>query len=254
PKGTEVLVALELDEQMGDLCITAVLKNDPAIRVSSSFSRGKADEKVYGELFQVIEDINKRGFSPQYMEEVSQQIVPIVRTANHILDPKTGREQEDIRKRAERELTELKLSFSEDRNQAEFFVDTFGFLLKTCSFLMETAQKERLQLLSEKLQFALDRNALSTIHAYTGDAEREMRNLPELVQMVHFCRFAIYQAHSQAPTQARAMAEKLDRFLYALERGNGAEAERLWRELEPNIRHWIDQDLPTASIATGISR
>ncbi|KKI98051.1 Hsp70 family protein [Prochlorothrix hollandica] len=254
PKGTEVLVALELDEQIGDLCITAVLKNDPAIRVSSSFSRGKADEKIYDELVQVIADINQRGLNPQYMEEVSQQIVPIVFTTNQILDPKTGREKADIRRRAERELTELKVSFSEERNDAKFFVDTFDFLLKTCDFLIEPSQKNRLQLLREKLQSALDRNDLSAIDAYTEDANREMKNLPDLVQIVYMCRLAISQAHSQNPTQARAMAEKLARMLSAMERGDGTEGERLWRELQPDILHWIDQDLPTASIATGISR
>lgn len=254
PKGTEVLVALELDEQIGDLCITAVLKNDPSIRISSSFSRGKADEKVYNDLAQVIEEINDRGFTPKYMEEVSQQIVPIVRTANQILDHQTGREKPDIRRRAERELDELKFSFSQERNRAEFFVDTFDFLLGTCDFLMEPLQQNRLRNLREKLQSALDRNDQSGIDAYTEEANREMKSLPDLVQMVYICRLAIFNANHQNPTQARAMAEKLARMLSAMERGDGNEGERLWRELQPDIVHWIDQDLPTASIATGLSR
>jgi molecular chaperone DnaK len=40
PQGTEVLVTAELDEKNSSLQITAALKNNPSVRVSSSFSRG----------------------------------------------------------------------------------------------------------------------------------------------------------------------------------------------------------------------
>lgn len=254
PKGTEVLVALELDEQMGDLAITAVLKNDPSVRVSSSFSRGKADEKVYEELVQVIQDLNNRGFDAQFTEAVSQQIVPVVSSANQILDPRTGREQEDVRQRAEQALTKLKLDFSEDRNTAEFFVDTFEFLLTNASFLMEASQQGRLRRLQEQLQQALDRNDLSALHVYTEEAKQEMKNLPNTVHILRFCRAAIYRANLEDPTQARAMAEKLGQMLDAMERENAFEADRLWRELQPQVNQWMEHAQSAGSIATGISR
>lgn len=47
PRGTEISVIMELDESQNGLSITASLKNNPAIRVSRTFSRGKADERIY---------------------------------------------------------------------------------------------------------------------------------------------------------------------------------------------------------------
>ncbi|MBW4550264.1 MAG: Hsp70 family protein [Aphanocapsa sp. GSE-SYN-MK-11-07L] len=253
-KGTEVAVSVELDEKVGDLCITAALKNDPSVRVSSSFSRGKADEKIYEELVQMIQNLNDRQLSASAMEEISQKIVPLVETANQVIDHKTGQARTDVQQHAEQELGKIKASVSTERNQAEFFVYVFDFFIEHCHFLFDESQLSRIRRLQAQLQQALDHNDLSGIHAYCEEAELEMERLPELVVLVRASQIAIHRANAKDPTAANSMADKLGRMLAAMERGDSREADLLWQRLQPEVSFWFDQSLPTGSIATGISR
>lgn len=50
------------------------------------------------------------------------------------------------------------------------------------------------------------------------------------------------------------MADKVGRMLEALKNREGREVERLLEELRPDVIHWLNQDLPTHSIATGLTR
>ncbi|BAZ86594.1 hypothetical protein [Dolichospermum compactum] len=36
--------------------------------------------------------------------------------------------------------------------------------------------------------------------------------------------------------------------------GDSNEADRLWRELQPDVQHWLNQELPSNSIITGLTR
>lgn len=105
-----------------------------------------------------------------------------------------------------------------------------------------------------QLEEAIENNNESVMQALSEDAEREISNLPDQVKLVRACVEAIKQAKAIAPTQARAMSEKLGRMVEALVNSDGREAERLWQELQPDVSHWLNQDLPTHSIATGLTR
>ena len=50
------------------------------------------------------------------------------------------------------------------------------------------------------------------------------------------------------------MADKLSRMLSALKSSDGHEADRLWRELQPDVIHWLNQELPSGSIVTGLTQ
>lgn len=100
PRGTEVLVNLELDEKSGVLGMTATLENDPSERVSFTFSRGRSDEKIYKELEETIAELNDQNLTHIGVEEVLKLALPVVQLSNQIIDPKTGEERRDLRDRA----------------------------------------------------------------------------------------------------------------------------------------------------------
>ncbi|MEO0969443.1 MAG: Hsp70 family protein, partial [Cyanobacteria bacterium J06639_18] len=118
PQGTEILVILELDEKIGNLQITAILKKDPSVKVSSLFSRGGTDEKINEDVDQIIQDINTRDLSKDTINELSKKVIQVIQTSNEIVDPKTGRERKDLRRQAVRKYEELKSDISEDRSDA----------------------------------------------------------------------------------------------------------------------------------------
>lgn len=255
-QGTEVQVYLELDEKNNELQITANLKNDSSVKVSCSFSRGRSDEKINGDLEQAIEDLNAQGLTAFGVEEALKLAVPVVQSTNQIIDVRTGEERTDMRDRAQDSLKKFKVSMSKERLEAEYLASECERLVELCSSLIPQPQQERLQRLTQRLEEAIESNNESAMQSLSEDAEQEIRNLPDEVQMVRACFLAIGQANAVAPTQASAMADKVSRMVSALERHDGHEADRLWRELQPDVSHWLgeQQQLPSKSIVTGLTR
>lgn len=97
PRGTEVLVNLELDEKHSGLKMTATLKNAPSERVSRTFSRGGSDEKIYKELEETIAELNNQNLTPLGVEEALKLALPVVESANKIIDPDTGEQRGYLR-------------------------------------------------------------------------------------------------------------------------------------------------------------
>ncbi|MFM2061265.1 MAG: hypothetical protein RLZZ507_935 [Cyanobacteriota bacterium] len=254
PAGTEIQVNLELDEQNNDLRMTAALKNDPAVRVSCIFSRGRADEKIYQELEAAIEEINHQHLTAFGVEEALKLAVPVVQSANQIINPITGEERSDFWDIAGENLKTFQMNMSADRLEAESLVTECDRLLKLCDFMLLKPQQEKLQQLTEKLQSAMDNNNLSGMQYHSEEARKELNNLPDEVQVIQACILAIQQARAIAPTAANALSDKLSRLLMAMKHGDVNEAERLLPELQPEVQHWLNQNLPNNSIVTGLTR
>ncbi|MFQ4144143.1 Hsp70 family protein [Chlorogloeopsis sp. ULAP02] len=254
PAGTEIWVNLELDEKNNDLAMTATLKNDPLVRVSCTFSRGRADEKIYRQLEEAIAELNNQDLTALGVEETLRLTVPVVQLANQIIDPRSNEERFDLRDRAIEKLQIFQVSMSKERLQAESIVNECDRIIKICGFMIPQLQQERLQKLSQELQDAIDANNLSRMESYSEDATREIDNLPDSVHLVRACMLAIRQANAVAPTQANAMSDKLSGMLKAFESGNVNEADRLWRELQPEVKRWLNQELPSNMIVTGLAR
>ncbi|WP_414754415.1 Hsp70 family protein [Anabaena sp. CCY 9910] len=254
PKGTEILVNLELDEKNSALKMTATLKNDPAERVSCTFSRGRSDERIYRELEVAIAELNKQDLTQLGVEEALKLAVPVVKLANSIIDPKTEEERIDKREDAQVSLQKFQVSMSKEALDAESLMNECDRIVQICGFLIPPPQKERLQKLSQDLQGAINTHDLSRMESYSEDARRELDHLPNEVQVIQASLLAIRQARQVAPTQASAMSDKLYRLLEAMESGNPQESDRLWQELQPDVKLWLNQELPSNMIATGISR
>ncbi|MDZ8051653.1 MAG: Hsp70 family protein [Aulosira sp. ZfuVER01] len=254
PHGTEILVNLELDEKNSVLGMTATLKNDPSERVSCTFSRGRSDEKIYQGLEEAIAELNNQELTDFGVEEALKLALPVVQLSNQIIDPKTGEERIDLRDRAGMNLQKFRVSMSRERLEAEFFVSECDRIVKFCGFMIPQPQQERLQKLSQDLQNAINSNDSSRMESLNEDAEKELNNLPDEAKLIQVSIAAIRQAHSVAPTQANAMSDKLSRMVGAMEKGDTHEADRLWRELQPGVKHWLNEESTAKSIVTGLTR
>ncbi|WP_071190681.1 Hsp70 family protein [Trichormus sp. NMC-1] len=254
PAGTEITVYLELDEKNSDLRMTATLKNAPAVKVSCTFSRGRSDERIYQDLEDAIAQLNHQNLTIFGVEEALKLAVPVVQLTNQIINPVTGEERSDLRLRAGENLQKFQVSMCPERLEAETQMHECDRIVRLCGFMILKPQQERLQTLSQELASAINTNNRSAMEYHSEEARRELTNLPEEVQVIQACIIAIQQAKAVAPTQANAMSDKLSRTLLAMSNGDGNEAERLLRELQPDVQHWLNQDLPTNSIITGLTR
>ncbi|MDJ0736171.1 MAG: Hsp70 family protein [Nostocaceae cyanobacterium] len=254
PQGTEILVTLELDEYMGDLQITAVLKNDPSVKVSSLLSRGGSDEKINDDVDKIIQDINNRGFSPDTIEKFSQQVMGVIQVSNQIVDPTTKKEREDLRQQAVQKYEELKKYISEDRSTASFWAYECDFVLNNYGFLIPASQQERLRNIAVQLRDAIFRNNISAMQMGVEQAVREMDLLANEIKNIQLCREAIYRANLTSPMQAATMNDKKDSMVSALQRGETQQANQIWLELQPEIQYWLYQKPETATIQTELSK
>jgi molecular chaperone DnaK len=155
---------------------------------------------------------------------------------------------------AEQKLKELEKLVSNDYNLAESLVRDLEFALETCAVLISDSQKGRIASICDQLNKAITDSNLSAIQKLTEDASREFENLPEFVKIVLLCKDAIVQAHGVNPTQASLINAKLNQMLSAIEQGNMYQAEQLLQELSPDIQQYLEQELPTRAIVTGIRK
>lgn len=253
PRGTEILVTLEIDERIGYLQATAALKNDPAIRVSCSFSRGGIDEDISRTVERLIAEMNEAAnLTEKGVNEANRIAGEVVQSANQIYW--NGKLQPDRLDSAQKKLRELEAFASEDYDKAKIYAGELDFIAQTCSFLVSPSQLERQQAIVKQLRHSIDTHNLSLMQKASEDAQRELENLPEEVQIILISREAISRAHAVSPATAKSMSAKLAQMVAALERGDNSTANQLWRELQPDVRHWIDRELPTGNIVTGLTK
>jgi molecular chaperone DnaK len=253
-KDTEVLVTLELDEQNGSLQITAVLKNDPSVKVSSLFSRGGTDEKINEEVDEIIQEINNRGYSTESVEDISQQVMRIIQVTNQITDPFTGVERQDIREQAYQKYEQLKDYISIDRRVASYWAYECNFVVQTYGFLIHSSQQDRLQMIELQLRNAMNQNDVSAMQTGAERASQEMALLPDEVKFILNCRDAAYYANRIAPARGEAINDKKERIVAALRRGDNQEANYIQQEIWGEVNYWLSQNLQTAKIDTGLSK
>ena len=253
PTGTEIQVFLTLDEQNNGLTITATLKNDTSVTVSGNFSRGGSDEKINRELEEAIADLNQQNLTAVGVETALCLAVPVVKLSNQIYS-RSGEERHDFRERAYADLQKFQVSMSKESLEAGVTINECDRVLQICDFIIHKEQQQRLQKLSSDLQDAVNALNISRMQSLSEEIQTELDHLPDKVQIIQACIAAIHQAQAVAPTQANAMTDKFSRMIGAMRAGNDIEAERLWLELQPDVNNWLNQELPSNKIATGLMR
>ncbi|WP_017295091.1 Hsp70 family protein [Geminocystis herdmanii] len=253
PKGTEVDVMVELDEENSALTMTASLKNNHAIRVSGSFSRGNQDEKIASQVEGLIKQLNDEGELTEIgVQRVNELAGEIVRASNQIY--LNGVLQHDRQQVAEEKLKELQAFACSDRDTILMYIRDFDFALKFGTNLMHDDQINRLNILLTQMNDSIDTNNISAMQKLAEDGSREFDNLPNLIHILLLVRMGIVRANRIAPAHGKVLENKFYTVLDAIQRGDGTTADRILPDLIEEIREYIDRDLPTGTIATGLTR
>ncbi len=251
-----MLVTAELDEANNSLQIKAALKNNPNITVSSSFSRGKIDEKICDDVQEIIQELNTEGaLTAVGVEKVNNIAAEIVTLANEIkAQEDKGIHRQDLIQKAEQKSRELRAFASEDLDEANFFVANFEFVIEQCSGLISEAQTLRYRALIKDLESAITSQNPQELKRVNKTAQEEYDQLPDVVNMIILCRAGIGKAYRTNPTDANVMAQRLSSFIEAMEAGNGTRAQQIFEQLLPDVQKYLDQKSVNYSVATGITR
>ncbi|MBL1210637.1 Hsp70 family protein [Geminocystis sp. GBBB08] len=252
-KGTEVKVYAELDEQNSALQITACLANNPSVKVSGSFSRGNQDEKINQDVEKAISQLNEEGVLTEYGVQSANQLAgEIVRASNQIY--LNGVLQRDRLEVAQEKLNELQNFASEDVSNTKMYLADFEFALEYCRHFLHDDQINRLNILIPKMKQALETKNFSAMQHLTEEAKQEYENLPQLVHILMLVQLGIIRANRIAPAHGKVLENKFYTELDAIQRGNTTTADRILPDLIQEVREYLDQDLPTGTIATGLTR
>jgi len=184
----------------------------------------------------------------------TEKISMIVKSANRIIDEKTGEVRPDMRQSAREELDDLKKTMSNERLDAELYIGEIAMMIRVCGDLIPVAQTQRMQKLSQELQDAINQNSISGMEYASERAVQELKNLPDRVQLISLCMMGIRRANQVNPSESRVMADKLDRLLGAMKNNQDMEVSRIAQDLFPMVDRYVDGAMPSTAISTGLSR
>jgi len=253
PKGTEILVTVELDEENNSLKMTAALKNNPQVKVSCSFSRGGVNEDISRQVEERIKELNDASNLTEIGVQRANEIAgEVVRASNQIYQD--GKVQRDRVNHAQNKLKELEEFASDEFDIAKLFIARFKLAFQVGGDWLHEDQNSRLQNLVARLQQALDSKNISTLQKLIEDAQREFENLPDIIKLIVALQEEIGRIHHLNPSHAGGMQVKFSQMLAALKQGDGTQAEAILRELQADIRPYLDRELPAGTIATGLTR
>jgi molecular chaperone DnaK len=254
PKGTEVTVLSEIDEQNEAVQMTAHLRNDESVRVSCSFGRGGQDAAIAKKVEELINQLNDEGgLSSGDVEAVYKLAGDVVQSSNSMIK-NDGTILKDRERDATEKLNRLEMYCSDDHAFSYYFIERFGFILEKCKSLIADEQEIRINNLRKELIEARNSNNISRMQKLVEDAKRENENLPDLVNLILLCRAGINRALQINPTAANAMTDKFARMLYALEHNDMQEVQDLLRQLLPDVEKYLDHEIATGTVATGLTK
>jgi molecular chaperone DnaK len=233
--------------------MTASLKNNPSVKVSGSFSRGNHDEKIASEVEGLIKKLNEEGELTEIgVQRANELAGEIVRASNQIY--LNGVLQHDRQQVAEEKLKELQAFACSDRDTILMYIRDFDFALKFGANLMHKDQINRLNILLTQMNDAINTNNISGMQKLAEDGSREFDNLPQLIHILILVRVGVIRANRIAPAHGKVLENKFANVLEAIQRGEGTTADRILPDLIEEVREYLDQDLPTGTIATGLTR
>jgi molecular chaperone DnaK len=251
PKDTEVLLTIELDEQHNSIQITAILKNDPSVRESCSFSRGGIDEKISHQVAAQLQELKQLDLTTFGVAEANRLVGDIMKSVNQIKDGNVAQRQDRLEE-AQSKLRELEVFASKDLTTASFLLSDFQLVIGNCSQHLHDRQVPIVEALIDRLQSILTTQNIAAIESCLAEGTRERDNLPDLIKMVLYCRIGVARAELIEPTHARSMRTKFDRLLVAMKYKDLTEIDRLIEELLPDVHTYANQETTTAQINTGI--
>jgi molecular chaperone DnaK len=254
PRGTEILLTVELDEQHHSIQIAAILKNDPSVRESCSFSRGGVDEKISLEVESLITEISETfSLTPYGVTEVNRLAGDIIKSMNQIKEGNLAQHQDRL-EAAQSKLRELKSFASVDLTRAESLLNELQFAMEYGRQDLHDLQIARIETTINNLESIIASQNLSAIDSCLTAGRTECENLPDVVKAVLYCRSAVSQANSISPTHGRALRIKFDKILVAMKYQDRSEFDRLISELVSELEPYEDVSTPVTLITSKVTR
>ncbi|MCP4689412.1 MAG: Hsp70 family protein [Desulfobacterales bacterium] len=106
-------ITLAIDEN-NLAAVTAALKELPEVGLSETLSRGKADEKLFQALEDLIEEANRKEYDGYQIEFLTERSVFVIKDIQKVIDKETGEVAESAYERAEMKIEKAGIMAEKD--------------------------------------------------------------------------------------------------------------------------------------------
>lgn len=247
-----IQVTLKIDEN-NLVEVAASLKELPGVELSKTLSRGKADEKLFNILEEMINEANEKGYSTYTIIDMTKRIIPAIKDIHGVIDKKTGEVIESVYK-----LVEMKIA--KTKRLAEENIDCYALIYYAeavlDNFPMALSSKEQ-SLIQKKIdhlkKMNLDGTYEKNIAAY-NDLDEFLDSFP-LIDILMRINKAGNLCEEHDPSKAPKFLAAITDIMEAVATEKLERVNTLLEDILPEVQKVINQyDRETGTIQKGITR
>ena len=247
-----VEITLEIDEN-NLIEATATMKELPNVKLSKTLSRGSADEKLLVSLEEIISEANRKKYGDYVTIDLLMRALSAIKDANRVVDPETGRLDEQLYKRANLKIKKAGRMATEGRESRPLIYYAKNALFSFGSFISEDKKRavlkkvEHLKEMDEQGSYEENVQAIDDLDSAL-DGLGGINLLMEIQKAGDLCT---ENEPSRAAKFYRAIEDILKAFAEQDDKEANAQIEGIWPEARAVIKKY---DRKTGVIYKDITR
>lgn len=247
-----VEITLEIDEN-NLIEATATMKELPNVKLSKTLSRGSADEKLLVSLEEIISEANRKKYGDYVTIDLLMRALSAIKDANRVVDPETGRLDEQLYERANLKIKKAGRMATEGRESRPLIYYAKNALFSFGSFISEDKKRavlkkvEHLKEMDEQGSYEENVQAIDDLDSAL-DRLGGINLLMEIQKAGDLCT---ENEPSRAAKFYRAIEDILKAFAEQDDKEANAQIEGIWPEARAVIKKY---DRKTGVIYKDITR
>ena len=247
-----IQVTLKIDEN-NLVEVAASLKELPGVELSKTLSRGKADEKLFNILEEMINEANEKEYSTYTIVDMTKRIIPTIKDIHGVIDKKTGEVIESVYNLVEMKITKTKRLAKEDVDcyaliyYAEAALDIFPMVLSS----------KQISLIQKKIDHLKKMNLDGTYEkniAAFNNLNELLDSLP-LISILMRINKAGDLCDEHEPSKASKFHAAITNIMDAMKKEKAERINTILESILPEVHKVINQyDYETGTIQKGITR
>lgn len=234
-----VEITLEIDEN-NLIEATATMKELPNVRLSKTLSRGSADEKLLVSLEEIITEANSKKYGDYVIIDLLIRALSAIKDINRVVDPETGRLDEQLYERANLKIKKAGRMAAEGRESKPLIYYAEDALLSFANFIPQNKKKiilqkiDHLKKMDEQGSYEENVKAMDDLDS----ALDGLGGINMLMQIQKAGELCTENEPSRAAKFFRAIEDILKAFAEKGEKEASAQIEGIWPEAQAVIKKY----------------
>ncbi|OQY59488.1 MAG: hypothetical protein B6245_06475 [Desulfobacteraceae bacterium 4572_88] len=234
-----VEITLRIDEN-NLIEVTARLKEYPDVQVSKTLSRGKADEKLFMNLEDTINEANRKQYTEYVLLDLTYRALSAISDINKVIAEDTGELDEATYERAELKTEKARKMADEGHSgrstlyYAQAAIEDFGPAIPPKNKAAIEKSMRHLREMDEQGSYEENLDAISDLNNALNEKLGVVNQLMEIQKAGDFCM-------ETDPSKAPKFYQSIENILAAYKRNATDKAVSLIREIMPEAYGVVDK-------------